>query len=209
MHKIQEKVLSLLEEKELKNFTLRGVGSEIGEKSPQKIKHHLSQLEKKGFIVIDTKNKIVRKARPVKATGIFVSLPIYGSADCGPRTIFAENNIEGFLKVSKKLVHFKKELFVVRANGNSMNKANLHGKNIENGDFVLVDGSKTNPESGDYVVSVLDDMANIKKIVFDKQNKRIVLKSESTQDYLPIFIHEDDSLVISGTVVDVIKKSNA
>jgi len=52
----------------------------------------------------------------------------------------------------------------------------------------------------------IEDKANIKKFIIDRENKRIVLKSESTQNYLPIFIHEDDQYQISGRVVDVIKK---
>lgn len=34
----------------LKKFQLRDIGAKIGEKSPQKIKHHLEQLVKMGAI---------------------------------------------------------------------------------------------------------------------------------------------------------------
>jgi hypothetical protein len=53
---------------------------------------------------------------------------------------------------------------------------------------------------------VIDGMANIKRFILDKENERIVLKSESTQDFLPIFIHKNDQYQISGRVIDVIKK---
>ena len=49
-------------------------------------------------------------------------------------------------------------------------------------------------------------MANIKKFHFDRENSRIVLVSESSKDFPPIFIHEDDDFNISGKVVQVIKK---
>jgi len=49
-------------------------------------------------------------------------------------------------------------------------------------------------------------MANIKKFIPDLQNKRVILKSESTKEYLPIFIHENDNYHVSGRVIDVIKK---
>ena len=50
MHKIQQNILKLSGEKNLGAMTLREIGEQIGEKYPQKIKHHLTQLEKKGFL---------------------------------------------------------------------------------------------------------------------------------------------------------------
>ncbi len=87
-----------------------------------------------------------------------------------------------------------------------MNQANINGKNIEEGDFIIVDSEQKSPESGHYVVSVIDEVANIKKFVPDRKNKRIILQSESSKEYLPIFIHEDDKYEVSGRVVGVIKK---
>ena len=48
MHDLQLKILKLLEKKEFDGLTLREIGKKIGEeKYPQKVKHHLLQLEKK------------------------------------------------------------------------------------------------------------------------------------------------------------------
>ena len=137
---------------------------------------------------------------------IFLSIPIFGTANCGPRTIYANQNIEGYLKVSKKLLNKKNNIFALRAEGNSLNKANINGKSIEDGDFVIVDSQITSPNNGDYVVSVIEEMANIKKYVWDEKNSQIVLISESTQNYDPIYIHKDDNIIINGKVIDVIKK---
>lgn len=186
-------------------MTLREVGSLVGEKSAQKIKHHLNQLSKRGFIAYNPVKREIKKAQKISKEG-FVSLPIVGAANCGPATIFAEENITGYLKVSKRLAPRGGKLFILRAEGDSMNKANINGKNIENDDFVIVDAEQKSPEPGQYIVSIIDEMANIKKFVPDPQNKRIVLKSESTNEYLPIFIHEDDKYEVSGRVVGVIKK---
>ena len=205
MHKIQEKLLNIIERKNISGMTLREVGSFLGEKSAQKIKHHLTQLCKKGFIVYNPTKREVRKAQEVSREG-FVSLPIVGAANCGPETIFADENITGFLKVSKKLAPRGGKLFVLRAEGDSMNKANINGKNIEDSDFVVVDSEQKSPELGHYVVSIIDEVANIKKFVPDRKNKRIILQSESSKEYLPIFIHEDDKYEVSGRVVSVIKK---
>ena len=205
MHIIQEKLLKELNRKSLSGMTLRGIGSLVGEKSAQKIKHHLTQLSKRGFIAYNPVKREVKKAQQISKEG-FVSLPIVGTANCGPATIFAEENITGYLKVSKKLAPRGGKLFVLRAEGNSMNRANINRKNIEDGDFVIVDAEQKSPELGQYVVSIIDEMANIKKFIPDLQNKRVILKSESTKEYLPIFIHENDNYHVSGRVIDVIKK---
>lgn len=206
MNKIQEKLLKVIDEKNVGGLSLRQIGDLIDENLPQKIKHHLSQLERKGFILIDRKNKkIVRISNKVRAGDIFVSIPIVGAANCGPAAIYADQNIEGYLKISKRLVTNKKNVFAIRAEGNSLNKADIGGKNIESGDFVIVDSQNVSPLDGDYVVSVIDGMANIKKYRLDKENSRIALLSESSQSYSPIFIHENDDFRISGKVVEVVK----
>jgi SOS regulatory protein LexA len=205
MHILQEKLLNQARTENLSGMTLREIGNRVGERSAQKIKHHLTQLSKRGFISYKPSEREIKIIKGVSKEG-FVSLPVVGSANCGPADIFADKNVQGYLKVSKKLVPRGDNLFVLRASGNSMNKAEIKGKNIEDGDFVIVDSIQKSPENGQYVVSVIDDVANIKKIIFDPKNKRIVLESKSTKDYLPIFIHEDDKYEISGRVVDVIKK---
>lgn len=205
MHIIQEKLLKELNRKNLSGMTLREIGSLVGEKSAQKIKHHLTQLSKRGFITYNSVKKEIKKGQKISKEG-FVSLPIVGAANCGPATIFAEENITGYLKVSKKLALRGGKLFVLRAEGDSMNRANINRKNIEDGDFVVVDAEQKSPEPGQYIVSIIDEMANVKKFMPDPQNKRIVLKSESSKEYLPIFIHEDDKYEVSGRVVGVIKK---
>ena len=205
MHKLQEKLLRTIGSENLSGMTLRDIGGLVGEKSAQKIKHHLTQLSKKGFIAYNPARREIRRVQEVSREG-FVSLPIVGSANCGPATIFADENVTGYLKVSKKMVPRGGKLFVLRAEGNSMNKANINGKNIEDGDFVIVDAEQQNSESGQYLISIIDEMANIKKFVLDQKNKRIILKSESTRDYFPIFIHENDNYRFAGRVVDVMKK---
>jgi repressor LexA len=207
MHPIQEKLLKLISERNIGNLTLRQIGELVHEKLPQKIKHHLSQLEQKGFIVIDTKGEIIhRTTDKPKTSDLLVSIPILGTANCGPATVYADENVEGYLKVSKMLISKQKGIFAIRAQGNSLNKASIKGKSVESGDFVIIDSKQTNAKDGDYVLSIIDNMANIKKFRMDTPNERIVLLSESTQNFNPIFIHIDDDFRINGKVIDVIKK---
>lgn len=207
MHTLQEKLLKVIDDKNIGGLTLRQIGGIVGEKLPQKIKHHLSQLERRGFIFVDRKNKkISRISNKAKAGDLFISIPIVGSANCGLAAIYADQNIEGYLKISKRLAPNKKSVFAIKADGNSLNKASIKGKNVESGDYVIIDSENTSPRDGDYVVSIIEGMANIKKYRPDKENSRIALLSESTQEYAPIFIHKADDFRISGKVVDVVKK---
>ena len=114
---LQEKILTIVSEKNIGVHTTQ-YRRMVGEKLPQKIKHHLSQLERKGFILIDRKNKkISRISNKAKAGNIFVSIPIVGAANCGPATIYADQNVEGYLKISKRLVPNKKKCFRFKSGG--------------------------------------------------------------------------------------------
>ena len=139
-----------------------------------------------------------------------VAIPVYGAADCGSPTKLADNYIQGHIRVSSTLVPYKKGLFAVVADGHSMNKAKVgrSKRNIEPGDYVIVDGDVKTPENGTYVLSVIDGLANIKKFHLDEESKQVVLASESTKDYPPIYISEEeiDTYVLSGKVIEVIKK---
>ena len=207
MHNIQEKIVQILQNKNLSGMTLREIGELVGEKFPQKIKHHLDQLAKRGLIKIDKATKTISRAAAgaIKNTQL-ISIPIVGSANCGPATIFANENIEGYLRISKSILRKFKNIFAIRAQGISMNRATVNGLTIEDGDYLLVDSEQTDPRNGDIVLSVIDDMANIKKYVWDEANNQIVLVSQSTKDIPPIYIHEDDSFMINGKVIQVIKK---
>src|SRR6056297_3636721 len=212
MHKVQEKILKLAGEVNLYDLTLREIGKRIGEgDSPQKIKHHLNQLARKGLIRTDKKKKIIEKVGPgVKSSGKVVSLPIMGDANCGEATCLAEDYVEGYLHLSKgilgNLSQRKNNLFVLRAIGSSMNKAVIDSQRLEDGDYVLIDKDKKRPSNGDYIASIIDGAANIKR--FYKQDDYIVLVSESTQDIPPIYIHKGDidDYLVAGTVVKVLKR---
>ena len=48
MHQIQQQLLQLAAKKNLGSMSLREIGALINVPAPQKVKHHLEQLEKKG-----------------------------------------------------------------------------------------------------------------------------------------------------------------
>lgn len=211
MHIIQKQLLDLIAtHKDFGSYSLRKIATMIGaEGKPQTAKYHLQQLEKDGLIQMNLEEgliKLVKRGYAKASKSPIYSLPIVGSANCGPATIFAEQNIDQYLKVSSSLLpRNKKGLYALIADGDSMNKANVEGKTIEGGDYVLVDSRYASYKTGDIVVAVIDGLATIKRLRNDKAHSRIVLEAESTEKYLPIYIHEEDDFQLSGKVVGIIK----
>jgi len=217
MHIIQQKILNLAREKNLAQMTLRGIGEAVGEpNAPQKIKHHLDQLMQKGLLLASADGKKLKPAvAGLDKQSKLISLPIIGSTNCGEALTFANESVEEYLKVSfhtldSALARRTGDLYVLRAIGDSMNRANVCGKTIENGDYVVVDKSVKIPADGDYVVSIIDGCSNIKRFRKDQKNHQIILYSESSIDFAPIYINEKDlnDYLICGKVADVFKKPN-
>jgi len=206
MHHIQEKILNIADKVNLKRDGLRQIGRLIGVEHPFKISYHLKKLAKNGFIEINQKTgKIKLTKNQKKDQGLFINIPVLGSANCGEANIFAEENLEGYIKVSKNIIKAKNGLIAIKASGNSMNKANIKNKNIETNDYVIID-TKQQAQNNDYVLAIIDQCANIKKLSQDKKNKVISLISESTENHPDIFIHEKDKFLINGVVKQIIKK---
>ena len=130
------------------------------------------------------------------------SIPVLGSANAGPATSLAEENISGYLKVSHKDINRKNGVFALRVEGDSMNKAKIAGKNLEEGDFVVIDSEYRNPKNGDYVLSVIEGYANLKKFERDSKTGEVLLVSESTNlKHKPIYISSEDNFMINGKII--------
>ena len=219
MHPIQQRLLKLSATSNLAAMTLREMAEQIGLRgeNPQKIRHHLLQLQKKGLISIDRgSGKMTRStAKPAWANALntdgstLFAIPIVGSANCGPATLYAEQNIEGILRVSSKLVHRStpRGLYALKADGASMNRAEIAGRSIDEGDYVIVDSNSKSPQNNDVVVAIIDGKATIKRFIVDKPNQQYVLRADSSYDYEPIHLHEDDDFSISGKAIAVIKRA--
>ncbi len=206
MHKVQLKILELSRRKNVLSMGFREIGREIGIPHPQIIKYHIGQLRKEGLLAQE--NGVLDKLRQSlkeQATK-FLRIPILGAANCGIPTLIAEESHEGFLEISQKLVDSSrpKDLFALKASGNSLNRADIEGLSVEDGDYLIVDTSYKNPKDDDYVVSIIDGCANVKKVRLEKN--RIILLSESSENIPPIYIHPEDSYLVNGKVIQVIKK---
>lgn len=210
MHPIQSQLLKLSAQKDLGAMSLRDIGALIGCKDqPQKVKHHLLQLEKKGLLTVNRSANIVTPRKPgAHQRTSLISVPIFGSANCGPATIYADQNLEGYIQISGRLLSKKKDIFGIRASGYSMNKANVNGECIEDGDYVVVDPTPRTLRNGDYVLAIIDNTATMKRYFNDPEHRRIILIAESSANFSPIFIHYQDasSFLVNGKIIQVIKK---
>ena len=74
-------------------------------------------------------------------------------------------------------------------------------------DFVIIDSLDRNAKHGDYVLSIIDGCANLKKFIIDRNDqKMLVSESKSQKHYKPIFLHDSDDFMINGKIISVIKK---
>jgi len=184
-------------------------------KYPSSALYHIKILQDNGFLERElykprsiglSVDKFVKSPVMQKHGLDSIKIPLMGSANAGAANIFAEENIEGYLKMSSNLLNKRDGIFALRIDGDSMNKAKINGKKLEDGNIVLIDSEYRNPKNGDYVLSIIDGMANLKKFVVEKSTNTIKLISESTKSYKPIYISSDDDYMINGRIIDVIKK---
>lgn len=90
-----------------------------------------------------------------------------------------------------------------------MNRAEINGKRIEDGDYMIVNKNDLDVRTGDVVLAIIDNRATVKRFIDDRANGQIVLKADSSFDYEPIYLHPDDEFSINGKVISVIKKVTA
>lgn len=212
MHKNQRILLDLAQTHNLAQMSLREIGevTGIGE-NPQLIRHHLQQLVKNGFLSIDKKTgqmKLASEQQDEKAA--LISIPIMGQANCGEALSFADDQIQGYIQVSPSLLKKRAKMpYALRAVGESMTAAKIPTfgsqlAGIDDGDYVIIDGQERIATNNDYIVAVIDGLANIKKLKHDDYGVRLV--SESKQPYPPIMISPDEQEnFVSGKVLAVVK----
>ncbi len=128
-----------------------------------------------------------------------VGIPLVGSAPCG-EPLLGENNIEEIIMVEKSKIKPGTKYFILRASGDSMNKAG-----INDGDLVLCRYSEKG-ETGDKVVALLGG-ENVTIKFYDKKDGRRILLPKSTNNiYQPIIPGEGDS--VQGIVQEVIIRAD-
>jgi SOS-response transcriptional repressor LexA len=209
MHRIQEALLRLAHEQDLSKITLREIAAAIGEPnaSPGLLQYHFEKLEEKNLVFVDRKRQIQRLGSEL-ADDQLVSIPIVGSANCGPASLFAIESSHGYLRLSKKIIKKADGLIALIANGDSMNAARINTPSpgvkapIHGGDLVVVDTTNKAIEDG-YILSVIDGMANLKRLKKRSYDIALISESKNSYSYPPIIITSEDDYMINGRVIMV------
>jgi SOS-response transcriptional repressor LexA len=213
MNETQKKILDLAKTVDINSIGLRELARRL-DVHPQTAKYHKEKLERDGLLRLGKGLfSDIEVTREALGPSDLVTLPFLGAANCGPAALIAGAEAEGKITVSSRLLCSRnyRSLFALKADGESMNQASVNGKSIESGDYIIVD-TNAQPKKGDYVVAVVNNLANIKRyypqLNVAGQLERIALVSESTSSYEPIFIHPEDAQdgLIAGVVCQVIEK---
>lgn len=205
MHQIQQKLLDIAGLGDIESIRRVDLVEMVNCEYPSQITHHMNQLVKHGDLV----RKGGKLVPALRTSSGLLTIPIMGEADCGEATKYADGRIVDNLAISPTVLKTKltDRLYALIARGDSMNRARVNGKNIEDGDYIIIE-KKDNyqPKDGDIVVSIIAGLANIKRLRHDNREKRILLLPESHRtDFAPIIIDEKDDFAVDGQVVDVIK----
>ncbi len=164
-------------------------------KSPRSAMLLIQDLEENEFLERkdDGSFKLIKDLE----TGIIartVSIPLVGSVPCGS-PLLAEQNIEAMIQVSISLAKPGSKYFLLRAVGDSMDKAG-----INNGDLVLIK-QQTVADNGQRIVALIDDEATVKE--YQRNGDFVTLMPRSNNPiHKPIILTKD--FLIQGIVINTI-----
>lgn len=213
VNEVQKKLLDLAETVNLNAHTYYRLAKTLDIDHPYKVQFAIDQLVRKGKLVKNHKTGVISKPKDNCVTDGMISIPYYGYVNCGEALAFAQDRIEGYLKITPSIVSISDfhNLFALRASGNSMNNADIGGRSVDDGDYIIARKEYNYcPKNGDHVISIIGGAANLKKFRKDTKNRQIILESESTEDLPPIIISEQDvdnlsAYSIAAKVVAVVK----
>lgn len=128
-----------------------------------------------------------------------IRIPLVGSAPCG-NPLFGEENIEEYMEVEKIKIKPGYEYFILRAEGDSMDRAG-----ISDGDLVLC-RQQLKAETGDRVVALLGgENVTIKEYGPREDGIRLLLPKSTNKRHMPITPGEGDT--VQGVVQEVLDSS--
>jgi repressor LexA len=169
---------------------VRELAACLGYNSPRSAAVLIEELIAAGYLSRRSDGRIQLRRDTDEQSVPTVDVPILGSAPCGT-PLFAEENVESYVRVATRLARPPHRYFIVRADGDSMNRAG-----ISDGDLVLV-RSTPHAEDGDRVVALVDGMVTIK--VLRKGQDAVALEPRSKNPaHRPIYA--DSELLVQGVV---------
>ena len=210
---LQANIFRLAQTRDLSSLTYREIAIMVGVSHPYTVQQAINSLLDKGRLLKNrATGKIISATNDTDSSRPLISIPILGKVSCGPATELAEYQSLGFVSVSPSTARIRKpeKTFALIATGDSMDAARIHGKTVEDGDYVIVEkGDWPEAKDGDYIVSRFNEANNLKRLNIDRQNRRVILLSESisSSSHPPIIIAEEDMeyYAIEGIAIDVVK----
>jgi len=181
-----------------KTPSVRELMTALGYKSPRSAALIIGELIQKG-ILGKRANGELQLIKDIVADSVHartVAIPLVGMVTCGA-PILAQENIEGFIPVSVSLAKPGFKYFLLRAKGDSMNKAK-----INDGDLILV-RQQSVAKNGDIVVALIDDEATVKEFQHNK-NCVVLMPRSSNKNHKPIILAEN--FQVQGVAVTTIPK---
>lgn len=206
--KKQEKVLKTIRQYYLENGQAPSLGELqefLGISTKRGVVNHLIALEKKGYIIRTGSPRgihVVNNDEDI-VYEYLIGVPILGYANAGTPLVRAEEENLGYIKVDPKLVNKKEDLFALIVKGDSMDLAKIEDKNIEDGNYLIVQRD-AEIQDGDVVVAVIDNSATVKR--FKRGDRMITLYPESTNPLnQPIFLDKNTDVMFNGKVIKVLE----
>lgn len=164
-------------------------------KSPRSAVLLMDELQENGFLKRKTDGSF-RMVKDLEEGNVArtVAIPLVGSVPCGS-PLLAIENIEAMIPVSISIAKPGSKYFLLRAKGNSMDKAG-----ISNGDLLLI-RQQSNAYNGQKIVALIDDEATVKE--YHHKGNYVTLLPRSTEaKHQPIIL--TNNFQIQGIVVATI-----
>jgi repressor LexA len=197
----QSEILKLIRElTEVSGYppTRAEIAQRMGFASVNAAEQHLRALEKKGAIEISagaSRGIRVRDAKPSRAMGRLLELPVIGRVAAGS-PILAEEHVQGRYQVDPNLFTPRAD-YLLKVRGMSMRDAG-----ILEGDLLAVHKT-AEARSGQIVVARLADEVTVKR--FRRRGNSVELLPENP-DFEPIAVDaRSEPLTIEGIAVGVIR----
>jgi len=198
LHSKQKKILELLKTNASNPLTIKDLSFAADIGSPGVFYHHLTQLEKKGYLKRNPNNSRDYIILDSPESNV-VYVGQYGLATCGPGGNILDGNPIEYIPIASSLLRFPSiEAFIVEAKGDSMEPKIFEGD-------IIIAKRQNMANHGDIVVCSLNEKVLIKKFIYS--NDIVSLVSFNQECYHPIRVLEDDSFIISGVVKNILHYS--
>lgn len=202
LHPKQEKLLNLLRENIDNPLTINEMGEFLNISSKGVVHHHLTQLERKGYLKRSASNPRDYVVLDTPENAI-VHIPKFGLARCGPGGGILDGNPVARIPVPSSLLKYPaEEAFIVEAIGKSM-EPRIHA-----GDLVIAQKNQQ-PSHGELIVCVYETEALIKQFIRVGEECFLYSLNNDRTSYPPRRIVNEEDFKVEGVVRNIFHRRPA